>query len=118
VYFQAKLDTFARRDAIAENIVNRLGMKWKPDPNGRTFEVLGSGADAGSVIRPLGYVTLSLRVIGQKGRLKYKFHVLADSEVGGAFDCVLGCTTTMKHFLALRKDNTHQESLSEYPRDE
>jgi hypothetical protein len=58
VYFQAKLDTFARRDAIAENIVNRLGMKWKPDPNGRTFEVLGSGADAGSVIRPLGYVTL------------------------------------------------------------
>ena len=117
VYFQAKLDTFARRDAIAENIVNRLGMKWKTDPNGRTFKVLGNGADGGNVIRPLGYVTLSLRVIGQTGRLKFKFYVLADSEVGRAFDAVLGCTTTMKHFLALKKDNTHQESLPEDPLD-
>jgi hypothetical protein len=118
VYFQAKLDTFARRDAIAENIINRLGMKWKPDPNGRTFKVLGSGADEGNVIRPLGYVTLSLRVIGQQGRQKYKFYVLADSDVGRAFDCLLGCTTTMKRFLALRRDSTHQETLSEDPQDE
>jgi hypothetical protein len=118
VYFQAKLDTFARRDAIAENILNRLGMKWKPDRNGTTFKVLGGGADAGHVIRPLGYVTLSLRVIGQQGRQKYKFYVLADSEVGGAFDCLLGCTTTMTRFLALRRDSTHQESLSADPRDE
>jgi hypothetical protein len=113
VYFQAKLDTFARRDAIAENIVNRLGMKWKHDPNGSTFKVLGNGADAGNVIHPLGYVTLSLRVVGQQGRRKFKFYVLADSEVGRAFDCVLGCTTTMNHFLALKK-----ESLTEDPQDE
>lgn len=117
VYFQAKLDTFARRDAIAENIVKRLGMNWKPDPKGRTFKVIGDGADAGTVIHPLGYVTPSLRVVGRQGRLKFKFYVLADSDVGRAFDCLLGCSTTMQNFLAL-KEGTHQESLPEDPQDE
>lgn len=118
VYFQAKLDTFARRDAIAENIVKRLGMNWKPDPKGRTFKVMGDGADAGTVIHPLGYVMLSLRVVGRSGRLKFKFYVLADSDVGRAFDCLLGCSTTMQNFLALKEEDTHQENLTEDPRDE
>jgi hypothetical protein len=116
VFFQAKLDTAARRDAIAENIVRRVGMKWKPDPDGKTFIVIGDGADAGTVITPLGYVMLRPRVVGRELDLKLKFYVLADSDVGRAFDCLLGCTTTMKHFLAHR-ENVAQESLAEDPRD-
>jgi hypothetical protein len=115
VFFQAKLDTAARRDAIAENIVKRVGMKWKPDPDGKTFKVIGDSADAGTVIRPLGYIMLKPRVVGRELDLKLKFYVLADSDVGRAFDCLLGCTTTMNHFLAL-KENVAQESLAEDPR--
>jgi hypothetical protein len=116
VFFQAKLDTAARRDAIAENIVRRVGMKWKPDPDGKTFIVIGDSADAGTVITPLGYVMLRPRVVGRELDLKLKFYVLADSDVRHAFDCLLGCTTTMNHFLAHRED-VAQESLAEDPRD-
>jgi hypothetical protein len=117
VFFQAKLDTAARRDAIAENIVKRVRMKWKPDPEGKTFKVIGNCADAGTVIKPLGYVMLRPRVVGREVDLKLKFYVIADSDVGRAFDCLLGCTTTMKHFLG-PKENVAKESLTEYPRDE
>jgi hypothetical protein len=115
IIFQAKLDTFARRDAIAENIVKRLGMSWKPDPEHTTFQVLGERAHD---ITPLGYVTINPRVIGRRGRLLLKCYVIKDADVGRAFDCLLGCLTSRIHFLALKEDASYRENLTEDPREE
>ena len=101
VYFQAKLDTAARRDVLAERIVNRLGITVRPDCKGRTFGVVGHPLTS---IKPLGYVMLNLRGVGRERRLKLKFYVLADRDVGNSFDCLLGCATSRKHFLALREE--------------
>jgi hypothetical protein len=103
-FFQAKLDTAARRDVLAQKIVDRLGIRVRHDRKGRTFKVVGDGTCAATIIKPLGYVMLNLRGVGREQRLKLKFYVLADSDVGHTFDCLLGCATSRKHFLALMED--------------
>jgi len=114
VPFQALLDTGAERNVISENIVKRLGMRWETDTEGTTFKVIGKGAGAEAVIHPLGYISLTMRVITPRRdeRLRLKFYVLADSDVGRAFDCLLGKTDTARHFLAPKEDVKNRESLT------
>lgn len=99
VFFRAKLDTGAMRNAISETIVRRLDMEWNPDCEGITFKVIGNGADAGSVIYPLGSLSLTVRVMVLEKLLRLKFYVLAESDVGRAFDCLLDNTTSFRNFL-------------------
>jgi hypothetical protein len=109
VFFQAKLDTAARRDVLAEKIVDRLGIRVRHDRKGKTFKVVGDRAGAETIIKPLGYVMLKLRGVGREQNLKLKFYVLADSDVGQTFDCLLGCATSRIYFLALREDGILRE---------
>ena len=113
-HFQALLDTGAERNAISENIVKRLGRRWETDAEGTAFKVIGKGAGAEAVIRPLGYISLTMRVITPRRDkpLRLKFYVLADSDVGGAFDCLLGKTDTARHFLAPKEDVKNRESMT------
>lgn len=109
IFFQAKLDTAARRDVLSEKIVNRLGIRVRHDRKGKTFKVVGDRAGAETIIKPLGYVMLNLRGVGREQHFKLKFYVLADSDVGQTFDCLLGCATSRKYFLALREDSILRE---------
>jgi hypothetical protein len=101
-FFRAKLDTGAMRNAISERIVRRLGMEWTPDSEGTTFRVIGNGADAEAVIYPLGHLSITVRVIALDKKMRLKFYVLAESDVGRAFDCVLDSTTSFRNFLAMK----------------
>jgi hypothetical protein len=66
------------------------------------------------VIYPLGYISLTMRVITpwRDELLRLKFYVLADTDVGRAFDYLLGKADTARHFLAPKEYVKNGESLT------
>ena len=100
IFLRAKLDTGARRNAIAQCKANELNLKIFPCERDVTFINLGTD----SYLKPIGYIAPIFNVLNMNKIVQgKKFYVLRDQDVRKAFDCLFGCALS-SDFLQLRPE--------------